>query len=282
MIVIGLVVLGLLLGSFVNALVWRLHEQDNLTEGWESDDPRRLSGQDLSIATGRSMCPRCHHALAAKDLIPVISWLSLRGKCRYCHKPIDQDTPFSELLVPVLFVISYLWWPLALSGYGLLAFCFWLAFMTGFTALAIYDIRWFLLPDRIVYPLIGLAATQVAAHAWLANDGWHVLVAAGWGVVCLAGVFYAIYLVSRRRWIGFGDVKLGIALGLLVGGPLQAFLLLFIASLLGSVVAIPLLVRRRATAMTPLPFGPFLLVAAGIVVLLGGSVISWYARLLVI
>src|SRR3954465_436221 len=104
MIIAVLVVLGLCLGSFVNALVWRLHEQ-------EEGGSKKAAAKKLSIIKGRSMCPHCKHALKPIDLIPVISWLSLRGKCRYCSKPISIQYPIVELSTALLFVVSYIWWP---------------------------------------------------------------------------------------------------------------------------------------------------------------------------
>src|SRR3989344_6490262 len=125
MIVAILIVLGLAFGSFVNALVWRLHEQEERAKSKEqrrkkgkakntaklSSHTSVLSSKDLSILKGRSMCPSCKHGLAAKDLVPVLSWLTLRGKCRYCHKPISIQYPLVELITATLFVISYLLWP---------------------------------------------------------------------------------------------------------------------------------------------------------------------------
>src|SRR5688572_14928277 len=119
MMILMLVLAGLVLGSFVNALVWRLH----VRRDWVRD---------------RSECPHCHHKLAALDLIPVLSWLMLRGKCRYCGKPID-DSPLTELALPALFVVSYIFWPQPLVGVGLFEFVLWIVFLTGFLALAIYD-----------------------------------------------------------------------------------------------------------------------------------------------
>ncbi|HEX7368051.1 MAG TPA: prepilin peptidase, partial [Candidatus Saccharimonadales bacterium] len=147
MIIVVLTVLGLIFGSFVNALVWRLHEQEGKS---------KKSRQQYSILNGHSMCPNCHHELAAKDLVPVLSWLWLRGKCRYCRKPISWQYPAVELMTGLLFVGSYLWWPLSLQGVGLFQFVVWLGFIVGFMALAVYDLRWFTLPNRIVYPLIAL------------------------------------------------------------------------------------------------------------------------------
>src|SRR5476651_645529 len=136
MIIVVLVVFGLCLGSFVNALVWRLHEQD------------KKQAKNLSILNGRSMCPNCKHELAAKDLVPVLSWLSLRGKCRYCGKPISVQYPLVEMVTSGLFVASYLWWPEVLHGAQVAAFGLWLALLVGLMALLVYDLRWFLLPNR--------------------------------------------------------------------------------------------------------------------------------------
>lgn len=256
MVIVILVVLGLALGSFVNAFVWRLHK-----------------GRDW--VRERSECTHCHHELAAKDLVPVLSYLWLRGRCRYCRKPI-QDSPLTELITPLLFVVSYLYWPYALHGAGLFTFCLWLVFLVGFVALGLYDLRWFLLPDKIVFPLIGLAGLQVLVMAALYHGGWPVLLGAAWGVVIDSGIFYLLFQLSGGKWIGGGDVKLGIVLGLLVGGPGKALLLLFIASLLGTLVALPLLLSGKAKRSTPLPFGPFLLAGAVITVLFGTRLIGWY------
>src|SRR5580700_9634934 len=120
MIIVVLAVLGLCLGSFVNALVWRLHEQSNPKQKTKNkkQKAKQLSANELSILRGRSMCPDCHHQLAAKDLVPVISWLDLRGKCRYCHRPISIQYPLVELATAGLFVFSYFFWPLAFNGVG--------------------------------------------------------------------------------------------------------------------------------------------------------------------
>ena len=123
--------------------------------------PTKQQLAKLSILKGRSMCPHCKHELAAKDLVPVLSWLYLRGKCRYCGKPID-DTPLVEAATAALFAISYLGWPGPLdTGLQWLIFAVWLIFVVMFVALAVYDLRWLLLPNRVVYPLILLAIADV-------------------------------------------------------------------------------------------------------------------------
>ncbi len=262
MIVLLLVLLGLALGSFVNALVWRLHEKKN----WVSE---------------RSECTHCHHQLAAKDLVPVLSWLWLRGKCRYCGKPI-QDSPIVELTVPVLFVVSYIFWPQVLTGRGLFDFVFWLAMLVGFTALASYDIKWFLLPDVVVFPLICLALLQVSGDWLLFNHSWHELAGPAIGAAIISGTFFALHYFSKGKWIGFGDVKLGIVLGLLAGGALPALLVLLAASLIGTLVALPLVLQGKANRKSHLPFGPLLIIGIIIVQLFGTGLIDWYMSLLTV
>ncbi len=260
MIVLLLILLGLIFGSFINALVWRLHEGRN----WVSE---------------RSECLSCHHALAPQDLVPVVSWLLLKGKCRYCHKPIP-DSPLVELTVPVLFVASYAWWPTTFHGQGLFNFVIWLVMLVGFTALAVYDIKWFLLPDVIVWPLICLAVVQVVGGWLLFDHAWTQLAQPAAGVVAISGTFYLLYVVSKGEWIGFGDVKLGVALGLLAGSPLHAFLLLLTASLTGTLIALPMVVRGKANRKSHLPFGPLLIFGSVVVALFGSSIVDWYTRLL--
>lgn len=262
MIILFLIVFGLILGSFVNALVWRLHQNRD----WVKD---------------RSECVHCHHKLAAKDLVPVLSWLYLRGKCRYCAKPI-QDSPAVELLVPLLFVASYILWPQMFVGEGLLTFALWLIFIVGFTVLAVYDFKWFLLPDKVVFPLMALAVVQVLTVAIFYQQFWPTVLGAVYAVIVLSGLFFVLHALSKGTWIGFGDVKLAVVLGLLAGGPFEAVLLLFVASMSGLLVSLPMLVAGRANRKAHIPFGPFLLFATVVVVLFGAEIIDWYKRLLLL
>lgn len=213
--------------------------------------------------------------------MPVFSWLSLGGKCRYCHAAI-ADNPLVEITLPLLFVVSYFFWPDPLVGASLFAFCLWLIFLIGFLALAVYDLKWFLLPDVIVFPLIGLAVVQVLG-TWIFFDGsWRAVVGSLLGAGVISGLFWVIFQLSKGKWIGFGDVKLGIVLGLLAGAALPALLVLFIASLLGVVLALPLVIAGKADRKSHLPFGPLLIAGLLVVQLFGQTIIAWYARLLVV
>ena len=269
-----LFVLGLAFGSFINALVWRLHQQQ------KTSPPAGGKSQKYSIIHGRSMCVHCKRKLATKDLIPLFSWLILQGKCRYCHKPISWQYPVVELGAAILFAGSYLFWPLDLTvTANKINFIVWLIALVGLIALFVYDVRWRLLPNRIVFPLIMLAAAGALAEAAAAGS-MEPIISSIFGLLAGGGIFYLLFQISSGQWIGGGDVKLGFALGILVGGPWPALLLIFLASILGSVFSLPLMVSNRLKAKSRIAFGPFLIISAIIIRLVGDSIIEWYANLI--
>jgi prepilin signal peptidase PulO-like enzyme (type II secretory pathway) len=187
-----------------------------------------------------------------------------------------------ELLTASLFALSLWAWPAAINGTELIRFGVWLVLLTGLIALAIYDLRWMLLPHKLVYPLIGLVVGQWLLIWLLDGLSRAQLAGIGLGALIGGGFFYALFQLSRGRWIGGGDVKLGVLLGLIVADGLQAWLMLFIAALLGSLVTIPLLLSGKATRRSRIPFGPFLIIAAVIVVLFGSSLIDALDRFLLL
>jgi leader peptidase (prepilin peptidase)/N-methyltransferase len=269
-----LIVLGLCFGSFINALVWRLHEQSLPKKKRVAND------KDLSVTKGRSMCPHCQHTLGVMDLLPLFSWLLLRGKCRYCHAPIGWQYPVVEASLALLYVVSYMCWPLVFDSQGVFIFAVWHIALVGLVALAVYDIRWMLLPNKIVFPLIGLGLVQTVVVAMLFDGGVGTILQATGAVAIAGGVYYVLFQLSKGRWIGGGDVKLGYALGFLLQTPLKAFLMLFLASLIGLLVAAPGVLSKRLTATSKVPFGPSMILATAIVVLFGQAVVDWYFRLL--
>lgn len=264
MIIAVLVVAGLCLGSFVNALVWRLYQQEE------------KGRKDLSIARGRSMCPNCRHELSATDLIPVLSWLALRGKCRYCHKPISVQYPVVELLTAGLFLTYYLLWPEELAGGQSILFVLWLVFLTGLVALAVYDLKWFILPNRIVYAMTVPAFLIALTTVIDSNDPAKRILLVAASVLVGGGIFYLLFQASKGKWIGGGDVKLGALLGLALGSPDKAVLFIFVASVIGSLVSLPLLASKRLKRTSLIPFGPLLIIGAVVVQLFGPDILSWY------
>lgn len=274
MIIVILIVLGLALGSFVNALVWRLHEQE-IHKGKKSDNKRL---DRLSISKGRSMCPHCKHKLSALDLVPVISWLTLGGKCRYCGKTISIQYPVVELLTAATFIISYLSWPEPLQGAQIALFVLWLAMVVGLIALLVYDLKWMILPDRIIVPLGFIAGAMAIITIAIASDPLRTVISTVLSVAIGGGIFYVLFQVSDGKWIGGGDVKLGWVIGLFLTTPAQSFLMIFMASLIGCLVSLPLLLVHRLKKESVIPFGPFLIVAAMLVQLYGHTILQWYQR----
>lgn len=267
-----LLVLGLCLGSFVNALVWRLHEQS------KPKKKRAASAKELSITKGRSMCPGCKHTLMAADLIPVVSWLFLRGRCRYCKKPISWQYPIVETITGLLFIVSYYFWPVDLSKGTLywLQFGVWLVAIVVSLALVIYDFKWMLLPNRLVFILAAFGL--VYALLSLITDVStivDILLAVG----ISGGIFWLLFQISDGKWIGGGDVKLGLALGLFIPGAVSAFLMLFLASFVASMFVVFLIIIGKYKKGIRIPFGPFLLLGTFLVVIFGLRFSIWYENL---
>jgi leader peptidase (prepilin peptidase)/N-methyltransferase len=275
MVIIALVLLGLCFGSFVNALVWRIHEQEVESN---KKRPRQDRLKQLSISKGRSLCPHCQHHLQFIDLIPLFSWLALKGKCRYCHKAISGQYPLVEAATALTFVASYIWWPEQVRGGEILVFGLWLAVLTGLIALLVYDLRWYLLPNRIIYPLFYLAGLMALLEVARANHPVAALINVVLAVVIGGGIFYILFQVSNGKWIGGGDVKLGWLLGLIVVTPGKAMLFIFLAASIGTIVSLPLLATKRLDRTSVIPFGPLLIIGGFIAVLFGSDILHWYRQ----
>ncbi len=278
--VIALGLLGLCLGSFVNALVWRVYQQEKLSNKKKTHKKHSPSAE-LSILKGRSVCPNCRHKLSSGDLVPVISWLALKGRCRYCKKPISMQYPLVELATGAVFGLSYLFWPVELVGGQILLLATWLVVSVGLMALLVYDLKWMLLPNRLIYPSVLIALTGRAAYlVFYQENKLQALTSLILSVVVASGIFWVIFLVSKGTWIGYGDVRLGLVTGTVLASPSLSLLMIFTAAVLGSLAATPGLVSGKKSIMSKIPFGPFLIVATWLVILFGQTVLDWYANFL--
>ncbi len=282
--------LGLCFGSFINALVWRIYKKEELTDGdhkslksKKSDSLNYATGK-YSILHGRSMCPKCEHPLNAKDLMPVISWLSLSGKCRYCKKTISYQYPLVELITAGLFVGSYVYMPLGdlMHPETYVSLIAWLIIVVGLVALAVYDAKWMILPNKILYPLIIFTILSITLMAVLFGTTLDKLSMLMLAVIVGCGFFGLIYVVSKGKWIGFGDVKLAILLGLLVATPLNMFITIFLSSVLGMIWIMPLMLVKKLKPTSHIPFGPFLIAACIIVVIFGPNIVDLYHKIFLI
>ncbi len=252
-------VLGAIIGSFLNVVIWRV--------------PR---GE--SIVRPPSACPRCGAAIRARDNVPVLSWLVLRGRCRDCRAPISARYPAVELTVALVFVGV---WLRLLDGPTLAALpAFWYLAAIG-VALTLIDVDTHRLPNAIVLPSYGVVAVLLAIASAVSGDWW-AMVRAAVGGVGLYLFYFAPNLVKPGA-MGFGDVKLaGILGGALAWLGWGAFAVgAFAAFVAGGAYAVVLMLSRRARRGSRLPFGPWMVVGAAVGVAAGEPLWSAYLGLIV-
>lgn len=233
--------IGLLFGSFANVLIVRIP-----------------AGK--SIVTPPSHCPHCGHPLRALDLVPVLSWLFLKGKCRYCQGRISPRYPLIELLTAALFVGVFMRWGLSaftLAGWVLVIILVSAAFI---------DLDEGIIPDVITIPgvILGLAVSFFTIG----------FLPALWGALAFGGVLFVAAVISQGG-MGGRDIKLAAAIGAFCGLP-GALITLLLSSLLGTLFGIILIMMGRAGRKTPVKFGPFLAVSAYIAFLFSNEIVMWY------
>ena len=246
--------LGLIVGSFLNVCIDRLPRNE-------------------SIVYPPSHCAVCQHKLAVKDLIPLFSYLRLRGRCRYCQASIPRKLFWVELATGLIF--AFLYWHYGLSTeLGVMAF-----YACLFTIIFVIDLEHGLILNKAVYPGIVVALLlSLLPHPWLTQ--W---VVAGIANAALGGAvgFVILFLIAivSRGGMGWGDVKLAALIGLATGFPL-VFFSLIMGAILGGIVAVALMIAKKKTRRETIPFGPFLAVAAMITLLWGSNILNWYLGLM--
>ena len=247
-------VLGLAVGSFLNVCIDRLP-------------------QNKSIAFPPSHCEACQHKLAAKDLIPVFSYLKLRGRCRYCQASVPRRLFWVELATGLIFALLY--WHYGLSpALGIMIF-----YACLFIIIFVIDLEHGLILNKVVYPSLVVALLlALLPRPWLTQ--WIVTGIANAAIGGAIGfaLFLLIAIVSRGG-MGWGDVKLAALIGLAAGFPL-VFLAIIMAAILGGIVAVAMVIAKKKQRRQTIPFGPFLAVAAMITLLWGSNIMNWYLGLM--
>ena len=252
--------MGLLVGSFLNVCIDRLP-------------------QNKSIAYPPSHCEACQHKLSTKDLIPVFSYLRLRGRCRYCQASVPKRLFWVELATALIFALLY--WHYGLSvELGVMAF-----YACLFTIIFVIDLEHGLILNKLIYPSMVVALLlALLPQSWLTQVTWLTqVIEPGIASAALGGaigfaIFLLIALVSRGG-MGWGDVKLAALIGLATGFPL-VFVAIIMGAILGGIVAVPLLIAKKRNRRETVPFGPFLAVAAMVTLLLGSNILNWYLGLM--
>lgn len=272
-------IFGAFFGSFAAAQVWRLRahqlvEDSAAGEAVSASELKKLKGLLRPISRDRSECLHCHHTLAWYDLFPVVSWLSLGGKCRYCQRSIGRADFLAEIGLAVVFAASYAVWPSPLVSFASYSmFALWLVACILMTILFIYDARWYLLPFRINVSLIVVGA--LFALIQLSLTGWRLsaIISLAVAVAIMSGLYY---LFSLFGWVGLGDSILGLGLGLILGSGEKGLLALFLANLFGCLFLVPLAVQGKVQRSMHIPFGPFLILGTITAVLCGEALIGLF------
>lgn len=221
-------IIGLFIGSFLNVIADRLHRNETFLKG-------------------RSHCENCNHPLSFFDLIPLFSFLYLGAKCRYCKIKLSWYYPFSEILTGTLFVITYI-----TIGYtSLVLLVFYLFIISCMTIIFLSDIKFGIIPDKVVYPaLVVTLFFHILIHVNFLSQFIFSALGAG-------AFFFLLFLITKGKGMGFGDVKFALLMGLLLGFPAIIYAL-YIAFLTGAFVSLILIMWGKKHVKSTVPFGPFL------------------------
>lgn len=264
MIILLVFIFGLVWGSFLNVVIYR-------------------TTQGTSPLSGRSVCPKCKKMISWKHNIPLISFFLLRGRCAECGTKISWQYPVVEFMTGIMFV----WWFLVGRSFFLLFGhpwiyvqpVFWLVVGMLLLVIFIADLRYGLIPDQVSLPLfilaLGYRLGLVMSHQMQSTDLVNAVIS---GLVLML-FFYCLWYFTKGRGFGYGDVKLAPSLGLLLGWP-RTLTGMFIAFILGAVVAVIMLVLGRKKFGQTIPFGPFLILGTVASLLWGQQLWSWYLGLL--
>jgi leader peptidase (prepilin peptidase)/N-methyltransferase len=248
-------VLGLIVGSFINVCIDRLPE-------------------DKSIISPPSRCPHCQRRLTVFELIPLLSYLWLRGRCRTCSAPIPKRIFFVELSTGILFALLYHWFGMT-PRLGIMLF-----YTCVLIQILVVDLEQGLILNKVVYPAIVIAIL----FAIFIDQPWiYQFKLQGIANFALAGAigFGLLFLIAflSRGGMGWGDVKFAALIGLCTGFPL-VFVALIMAAILGGVVAVPLLIMKKKGRKEAIPFGPFLVTTTYITLLWGTQILHWYINIM--
>jgi len=241
-------ILGTLIGSFLNCVIYRLETKK-------------------SFIRGRSFCPHCKHPLSFLELIPLFGFFYLKGRCRYCHQRISFWYPFVEFITGILFFLAFK----KFSSFGFITLIYYWIIFSFFILIFVFDAKYYLIPDKIVYPpiIISLIFNLFLSPNFLLSFLSGVMI---------SGFFFLIFFISQGKWIGFGDIKLGFLIGLVSGFP-NFLIAFFFSFFFGAIIGIGLILLKKKTLRSELPLGPFLVTGGLIAVFIGEKIFGWYLNL---
>ncbi len=271
--VLSTALLGLLVGSFLNVVIYRLPIM--MQREWRAqaleylECPPESVGERFNLLLPNSRCPHCDHQIRSWENIPLVSWLVLRGKCSSCRAPISSRYPLVEVACGLL--SGYVAWHFGFTWQaGAMLLLTW-----GLVAMSMIDIDHQLLPDSLILPLLwlGLILNSFGLFVSLESALWGAVV----GYLSLWSVYWLFKLVTGKEGMGYGDFKLLAMLGAW-GGWQVLPLTILLSSVVGAVLGTILLRMQRAESSTPIPFGPYLAVAGWIALLWGEWITESYLQ----
>ena len=267
------VVLGLLVGSFLNVVVYRLPKM--LMRDWRAqarevlEMPTKDVEETFNLVLPNSSCPNCGHEIKSWENIPLLSWLFLRGKCSGCKQAISVRYPLVELACGVL--SGVIAWQFGVSWEALAM----LVLTWGLLAMSLIDADQQILPDALVLPLLwlGLILNSFGLFTSLSDALWGAVI----GYMSLWSIFWLFKLVTGKEGMGYGDFKLLALLGAW-GGWQVLPLTILLSSVVGAVLGVIILRLQRNSYSNPIPFGPYLAVAGWIALIWGDAITSSYLQ----
>lgn len=257
-------IFGLMVGSFLSVVVSRLETGETI---WK----------------GRSQCPGCKKKIKAYDLVPLLSFVVLKGRCRHCEKKIGAFYPLIEIITGVIFALLFYRFSDVFMGANMyLFFGLHILILASLIAVFFYDWFYYIIPDKILIPIGAVVLVAALINTLLSRvlgldffvyvpNIWNLI----FGIIIGGGLFLVFVLVSKEKWMGWGDVKLGAFLGAILGYPL-VLVALFFAFILGSIYSIFLIVQKKKSMKDVVPFGPFLVLGGLIALFAGKFLINWY------
>lgn len=275
--------LGLIVGSFLNVVIFRLPKM--LEQEWRSEC-REFLADELDLAKVKqnqakesvitlskpaSTCPKCGHKIKVWENIPVISWLMLKGKCSACANPISARYPIIETATGLL--------SLAIAmHYGVTWQTLFMLMLTWcLIALTMIDFDKMILPDQITLPLVWIGLLLNLNNMFISLD--EAVIGAIIGYMSLWSIFWLFKLITGKEGMGYGDFKLFAVFGAWFGWQVLPILILM-ASLVGAIIGISLMVLKNHEGSKPIPFGPYLAIAGWITALWGDAIWAWYLGIL--
>ncbi len=249
---------GLSVGSFLNCTIYRISVNEK---------PK-----------GRSYCPKCKHKLSSKDLIPLLSYIFLKGRCRYCKEKVSLEYPLVELFTGLLFVFVFYFSGFfeveTLSLFVAIDIIFISTVLFFLILIFVYDLKHYIIPDFANFSLIGISFFYLTLLSFL-ESSWEMFFSGLFSALGVFLFFFLLFYFTKGKGMGFGDVKFVVFMGFFLGFP-NILVALFISFFLGAIIGLALISIKKKKIKSQVPFAPFLIVGTLVAFLFGERIVDFY------